>query len=62
MLPMEYAIITGLCLWAIALELKLRKRDRDVHCMTVALQNIALGKASVSFKNNRFTIQTNTGV
>lgn len=61
MLPMEYAIITGLCLWAIALELKLKRSEAVRHDMGQVLYLVATGRACATFENNKFTIQLNKG-
>jgi hypothetical protein len=59
--PMEWIVITGLCLWAIALEVKLRRSEMSWHAMRQTLHLIALGKARVILNHNNLTIQLNTG-
>lgn len=61
MLPMEYAIITGLCLWAIALELQLRKRRKIADTLANAIYMAARGKARFTIENGKTTIKFNTG-
>jgi len=57
----EWITITGLCLWAIALELKLRRSEAVRHDMDRVLHLVATGRASATYENNKFTIQLNTG-
>ena len=59
--PMEWIVITGLCLWAIALEVKLRRSETSWYVMGQTLHLIALGKARVVSSNNTIYIQLNTG-
>lgn len=58
---MEIPTIIGLCLWAIALELKLRRSETVRHDMSQVLYLVATGRASATFHNNKFTIKLNTG-
>lgn len=56
-------IIIGLCLWAIALEWKLRERDSTVHTLCAVLGFIADGTAKARRDNGTVRIQlTNKGV
>jgi hypothetical protein len=57
----EWIIITGLCLWAIALELKLRRSETVRHDMGQVLYLVATGRACATYENNKFTIQLNKG-
>lgn len=58
---MEWIVITGLCLWAIALELKLRRSETARHGMGQVLYLVATKRATATIKNNKFTIQLNKG-
>lgn len=63
MLPMEYIIITGLCLWAIALEYKLRTRDREIAAVALAVRAVGEGKYRIMIRDNRVVFEpaTNNG-
>lgn len=50
-------IITILvCLWAIALEVQLRRRDKDVTALVGAVKAVAYGKAEVVRKGDSVSI------
>lgn len=57
----EWIIITGLCLWAIALELKLRRSETVQDDISQVLYLVATGRACATYENNKFTIQLNKG-
>jgi hypothetical protein len=59
---MEYMIIIGLCLWAIALELHLRRISKKAYALAVAVNKVADGKARIVRENGHATfIMTNRG-
>jgi hypothetical protein len=54
---MEIPIIIGLCLWAIALEYRLRRRDEDVRALSIAIYAVGEGSYRVKLKNNRVVFE-----
>jgi hypothetical protein len=50
-------IIIGLCLWAIALEWKLRRQDEAVEAMTASIIKLADGEAKVFRQGGTIKIQ-----
>lgn len=57
MLPIPEIIIIGLCCWAIALERRLRDRDKDVSALCTAIASAADGRAVIVRENNKITIK-----
>lgn len=49
-------ITIALCIWAIVLELHLRKRERANHALVVAINAVALGKAKITRRNEQTVI------
>jgi hypothetical protein len=58
---MELATITGLCLWAIVLELQIRRREHILNVFANAFTATAYGKAKITVENGKPTIKYNTG-
>lgn len=64
MLPMEYVIIIGLAVWAIALEYKLRTRDHEIMVVALAIRAVGEGRAHITLRDNKIVFEptTNNGV
>jgi len=59
-MPTEYMIITGLCLWAIALERVLRRREKVIDILMGAISDTAHGKMTLTVEDNQPTFKSNT--
>lgn len=56
---MPWIITTLVCLWAIVLEVQLRRRDKHIDSLVDAVNAVALGKAKLGRKNDKTVITYN---